>query len=785
MRTPALLAAVAAAALLGFTGGQLMATPPPALAAEIAPEQPTPEAPQPWRPLLDAALAEADPEPLRAAALVAVSEAGSVAGVVAGLERLGPVATDADIPLLLEIVEEGVQPMRVAALNALADQGSEEAVYTLMQIMDEADPTRSYEAVHALGRAASPLAWDLLTARLAADATAGNAAHAVAAYGTPEASRALIRAFDGSGSGAAWGIAQALATLDTVRLPRAREALYKALYRGDRVHRDAATAALAQARDPGIYDALVARSGVGDVSQRTAAIQALGQLGDPRAAAALEQLARRGSPQVRGTAVYSLAQIPEREADRALVRLLEDGPRDAATAAASALRDLDRDGALDALLRACETRGPDIRNAAEQRLFSGPWLETPPEAVMALARARVLRGSGYYWANPAYDLLERYGDESDREAMAAAVFEGSIDQRVEAISALQDHHKLLPDEALAALMDDPASAVRQAAIRGMQARGGAAAELLEEKLLGLLDGAGVGWGDVENALAELGTDEATEALMARAMDGTEQESRNALFALTRAGDADLADELGEVLEDIEDPALKRRVYEALLYSGGDVEGFVYSALEEEDPALVALGTQSLGLLEGPDGQEALTELLTSEDASVRSASLNALTDLDPRAAEGALLEALEDEQVASTALSRLQNLGTPGAQAAVLAIAAGDEDVNLRTQAMYGLSWDASPEAEAVLVESLHDSDDTVRSAAVSALSSAGTSRASAALLALVEDGDPDDPLVSQAAMSLRQLGGQLARDNADTLEAFLGEHEPSDTGLFYWGIIE
>jgi len=779
MRTSALIAAVAAAA---FTGGLLLspAPPPVALAAEI--KQPAPVAPEPWRPLLDAALAASDAEPLRIAALTAVSEAGSVTGVVAGLERLGPVATDEDIPLLLEIIDEGIPRLRSAAMSALADQGSDEAVYTLMQIVDEADPTRSYEAVTALGRAASPLAWELLTQRLTTSGTAPVAAQAVAAYGTAEATRALVRAFEGADDASVYGIAQALASLDAVRLPAAREALYQAMYRGDRVRRDAATNALAQAGDPGIFDALVVRANVGDMTQRISAIQALGQLGDPRGAAALELVARRGAPQLRSTAVYSLSQLPDRQADRALVRLLLDGPRDAATAAAYAMRDLHREGGLDALLRACDERGSDVRHAAEQRLFSGPWLEAPPESVMALARERVLLGSGYYWANPAYDLMERFGDEEDRAAMAAAVFEGSIEQRVEAISALQAHDDLLPDEVLALLMDDPASSVRQAATRALQSRGGGASDLLEEKLLGMLDGSGAGWGDVENALAELGSDDATEALLARAMSGTEQESRNALFALTRASDADLADELGDALESVEDPALKRRIYEALLYSGGDVEGFVYKALDEADPALVALGTQSLNLLEGPDGRETLTELLASEDASVRSASINALVELDARAAEGVLLEALDDEAIASTALSQLQNLGTPAAQAAVLEVAANSEDINLRSQAMYSLVWSSDPAAEAVLFEALNDSDDTIRSSAVSALSSAGTSRAADALLELVEDGDPADPLVSQAARSLRQLGGQVARDHAETLDAVLSGAGAMDTGLLYWG---
>ncbi len=756
----------------------------------VSVEAPIPEAslaPRPWREALDAARADPTAEPLRAAAHEALERAGIEAAVVAAVRQLGVVGGEDDLPLLLTLLEEGSPATQEAAARALGAMGGEEAAYVLMDLAKDEGSRVSWVAYESLGQAASPLAWDFLVARLDRQDVGDVAAEALGAYGTPEAARALTRAFERAGRDRAWGLAMALARLDPTHHPAARASLHKALRAGARHRQEAAMNALAYVRDPGVLQDLLAASGEGSVERRSAAINALSQLGDPAAVPELSQIALTGPYSLRGAAIYALAGLDHPEADAALLRLLRYASPDTASTATNAVRDAADPAALDALLWAAEHPHRGLRDSARYRLFRGPWDDGAPAAVLELARAELALGGGSWQSASAVRLLGQHGTDEDRRQVSEAVRRGLGSGRADAIYALQDDPLLLTDDMLLEMTDAPDSSVRSAAFSALNYRG--ATPEVEERLLYLLEEDSSSWGEVEAGLANLDTPAARAALMKRVIGGSEEQSRSALSALAGVGDTSQLEALTELLEETEDPGLKRRLYETLMYAGDDSEAVVLAALEESDPGLREMGTYALERITSEGGRRVLEELVDEGDPHQRASALSALAGMGGPEAEQRLLDALEDPELSGTALSGLQSLGTPGAREALMDVAARGDDPDLRSQAIYQLGWSGGgSQTDSLLVEALSDGDEQVRGAALSALSSRGTADAAEALIALVADGDPDDPQVIQAASAVRSMGGGPAREYRALLDEVLdaGAIEPGDEPFaFDTGMLE
>jgi HEAT repeat protein len=733
-----------------------------------------------WRERLPELRATAEGDELRQIALESIELAVSNSSRDQAIELLGWVGLDEYADLLYDMTAEGGQH-RLPAVKALGRLGSPAAVEILLELYQLKDPAIQYELLQALGNTGDPQALAILEAELDNDHYAASAAWGLGLHGTDEAARILDAAFrDQRNRDQLYSLASALASFPPEDLGGPRATLHEALHRGSQSQRQAAMNALAAVKDPQVYEALAEALESSNASIQTDAISAMGTLNEPRAVPGLEKIARYGSARVRSQAVWALGAMDNDEAREALISIVETGPADTASSAAGAFRDLDGEGVTEVLAWAIDSRGTMVRDAARNRLFQGPWTDGgPPDEVLGLARDFLGAPSG--WSGQVYTFLLEHGTSADLRLCLDVLRNGTSQQRSEALWAFQSKPDLLTDDLLFELLEDGDPNVRRTALQTLQSRGEDATEDLEGVLIARLESGelGQGWDDAESILAGMGTPSANKALMRRISEGTDAEARRALQAVVYNGDADQVSALADVLRRSDDPMERQRIYDSILYSNAPgLEEFVDLALEDDTPGVKAQAVYTLGRIGTSEARGTLMDLLEDEDIGVRGASLQALATMGGKEAEGLLLDAMDDPEMASTAVSGLQTLGTRAAREALVDVAAHSEDVNLRTQALYAVSWSGGREGEEAIIAAMSDDDETVRQTAFSAIQSVGTSRAAEALGEQLAQMDPEDPMAYQAASALRSMGGSAATEHQDRIEEILGSN---DTGM--WGL--
>lgn len=738
------------------------------LVASKAPSSPlvsalraAPSPDNPWREDLSALRGTAEGEVLRAIALDGIQAAHGRYALHESVTLLGWVGDERDIQLILGILhEEEVDDAAIAALGRLG------AVEELIALSEH--PEHRMGSLVGLGLTGDDAALPILVEALEVMDLRDNAAHALALHGSEAAEQALIAAFPGADSWHIGAVGNALASFPEGS--PARLLLQEQLTRGDGPHQIAAMNALVSARDPGMYDTLLLAVQEGSPAQRAAAISAMGTLDDPRLIPILVEVAQQGRRTEIWPAVWSLSAMTDPDAEAALQGLVESGNEEVASYAAGALAPEKHEQSIETLFWAMEHRGSRTRQAARDRLFAAPWTDCPRE-VLDLALEELASPSPGSWTGNAWTLVLRHGDKKAHAEVERLLLEGDNSNRAEALWALQGQPGLLPDSLALKLLDDEDANVRRAALGLLEARGDGAALDLERELIKRLDSEDrQGWDGLEDTLARIGGPAAVDALLTKVAGGTVNESSVALSALVNAGDPEHLDRLRSLYEGSEDPDLRRRVLEGVLWSGTPgAEGFAYAALEsEEDPGIRANAVSALGSAGTPEALKTLDGLLDDEDPQVRSAALGALADqpgMRPR-----LIEALDDPDLANTALSSLQNDRSPEAREAVEGIALDpDADIQLRTSAIYGMGWNGGDPA--VLGVALQDEEPSVQQAALSALESRGNTE-SAEYIAMLLDSE-DEALAQQAAWSLQRMGGRVFEDNTDRIEELTG----GDTG--------
>lgn len=730
-----------------------------------------------WRSTLDWARESSDAEALRGQALDLLDQAQGSATQGEAVALLGWVAEAGDERLLEELAFTGADEVRLQAVRALGRLGTDTSVDVLMRLLDRQDSRLEAEILVALGRSGHPRALRALEERVGQSDHPSAVAEALALYGTGEAAGILARAFREAGPTEAGDLAAALASFDH-EIPEARQALYQAVQRGHGPTYSASLLALARAGDEGVFPVLLLATEEGSANQRARAAQALGELGDARAVEPLTDLALTGPIQARGAALVALGELDCPEATDALLTLVEEGSPEVAQGAIHALRHPEAPQTRAVLLWAVDEGSQAVRGAALGTLLWHPWgADEVPEAVLDLARREARRPGMSTQAAQALSLLLTHGHAEDLELLQELATEGSSNQRVAVVEALRRDGSPQGERLLLELVGDTDPSVQQAAIYAVMERGGLG-WALEHRLIESLEAEGpVGWGSVEQALAELGTPTALEALHRRALEGTELESRHALNALAWTGGVAQQRVLEDLLDQADDPALRRRVYEnALLASGADVEGVALAALEEEEPWVHSLAVEALARSGSAEARERLYALSEEGPLELRAQALSTLGMLGGEEAESRLVSALDEPELGQAALTGLTQLGTPAARESIARAARSSEDPALRATALDTLVWDPDASTEALVVEALEDEDPSVRQRAISALQGLGTTSAAETLAERLESDDLDEAEATQAALALRSMGGRAALRHASLIEEVLGPVEP-DTG--------
>ena len=210
-------------------------------------------------------------------------------------------------------LERGTPGVRAAAARALAHVPAEEALPKLRTACADADPWVRYHAARSLGhfdRAGAREALLALTLHDPLPPVRIAAVEALAQVGDAEALAALRPLADDQDPAVA---APALLALGGARDGGTLDALVDALTHDDRARRIAATRALARRADPASVPALAAAAHRGsDPEERELALAALASIDDELAVEAIVDLA--ADPRRCGAVVDALARLPEHRA---------------------------------------------------------------------------------------------------------------------------------------------------------------------------------------------------------------------------------------------------------------------------------------------------------------------------------------------------------------------------------------------------------------------------------------------------------------------------------------
>jgi HEAT repeat protein len=743
---------------LMFVAGRWSSPPTEVLApAEIAVE-PQPTVPD-WRIALKDLRSQPSAHALRADALHVLNTADADLALAEAVDLLGWVGEDADAEWLRSLAVSRDAALALPAVRALGRLGTDAAVDALLSLIETRD--LDHAAIDALGTTGHPRAWASLIGLLDHPQRAVTAAHAVARFGTPAATRRLTDAFHSADDRTANGIALALA-----RCPddRARAELHSALRTGDTLHRNAALAALAQLRDQHVLGVLLRDLKAGGPRRQATAAHLLGTLGDPAAIHPLHRTALEGGNEARSAAVTAISQIEGTLARAVMLELIDVGPEDVATQAVWSLRDPHKADALSVLTSSWNRRSWNMRAAIGQRLYETPWdPRGVPSEVLDLARLE-LRDPPPSGRLSAVGFLLRYGDADDTQAVSELLRDGPSGTRYQVLYALAD----VPGSAAMGLLvehlTDPDPHVQQAAARALLERNGAGEQVQYYLISAFQAASSARPGGLEDALAQLGTPEALAALRERVEHGTTSEWRAATSALTRAAGPEHLAILEDALKDETDSSRRRHTYQMMLVSRYPApRDLVDRVLADPDPSIQVMGTRNLATI-GPPARETLLELVDEGSPEVRRAALNGLAQAGGSEAEARIFEAISDPDLAYAATEALGQLGTRPATEVLVALVQGGETAEQRAQAVRILAWNPVESADAAIAEALWDDDPTVRNAAVSSLEGLGTTAAANALAEVLDD--PDDPdLARAAAQALQRLGGQAAEDHADLID--------------------
>jgi HEAT repeat protein/beta-lactamase regulating signal transducer with metallopeptidase domain len=310
----------------------------------------------------------AEVEPVERVAIVAPpASASTTSQGVAPPQARG---SDTAVPALLSVVNDESAAVRLAAVQALGQQGDPRAIDALVQALRNDTDTRVREAAaEALGEIHSPRAVPGLMAALGSEKDAAVRAKIAWALGEiddPRALEALGRAVRDPEARVRREVVWALGELES---PAAVPMLIPALRDSDAETRQRAAEALGHLESPDAIDALSAATKDAEAEVRRHAVSALGEIGDRRALAALSAAVRDSEVDVRREAISAIGNLEELDsAPPALLAAVRDEDRDVRRAAAEALGHMEDEAAVPALISLTRDANADVKRAAVEAL---------------------------------------------------------------------------------------------------------------------------------------------------------------------------------------------------------------------------------------------------------------------------------------------------------------------------------------------------------------------------------------------------------------------------------
>ncbi len=415
---------------------------------------------------------------------------------------------------------------------------------------------------------------------------------------------------------------------------------------------------------------------------------------------------------------------------------------------------------VGSLVKALKDETPRVQAAAAEALGE----LGDPSAIKHLVA--VLKEKDDAVRAAAADALARFDDPQVSEFLALAVQAESYPLRTGAVEALS---KLKPETAVPLLIEAFRSGGRGSIRREAAVTlAGFDKAVVEAPLLAAIDNenADIAAG-AAMALGMLGTDEARQALLARAGDTTERPDvryaavaalayfrddkavADALVGLLADPDFEVRRQAGQALQKLNVMPSERAARASFYVVTEQWVGARNLGADAVDPLILALGSKETGLPVAGRWQGAK---YSTVNLPVRQSAAQVLGDIGDTQAVPALVALLRDpdEHVrgeTARALGKLQD----GRAVEGLVLTLNDSSTPVRLEAASALYQIKAPEAFEGLIRALTDPEARVRSMAVTGLGALQDTRAAAALVVVLDDAE--DNVANTASGALLELG--------------------------------
>ena len=502
----------------------------------------------------------------------------------------------------------------------------------------------------------------------------------------------------------------AIAALGESAAPEA-PAMLRKLIDSPSIEVAASAIAAIQDVDDELFAKLLGIVQAGEAGLVDAALTALVHAGE-RALPILRETALHGAHGTRGTAVAALARLGTDEATSTLASILETGDMESARAAIEALSEVDTEASRELLISSALSERRNFTGALDTLLrMKGPDIE---QALLTIAKTD---------REHRYEVLTHLMMAGNAEGLAIVndlVLHGNEAERMQALVVLDEGGTQATDT-LVALARTQTGATQLAAINLLAQHAGnpEVARLLRDRLE---HGGPEEAAAAAAALANAGTQEARDALVAALSNGDDDLTRIALDSL---GQFRLTDDMSNALlaaahanPDLAPAVMSRLVNE------GSPKGLelARTALASNDSDVAAEALDSLQLAGTPAAIKLIEGTLSSRDEDLRRRAITSLGTLRATGAEETVIGALRDESpaVREAAMRALGDLGTDRAKASLMDLArnGGAEDKAIVISSMQSID---DPTIGQALVGMMRDSNPSVAISAIDAVISRGT----------------------------------------------------------------
>jgi len=528
---------------------------------------------------------------------------------------------------------------------------------------------------------------------------------------------------------------EALLALGDAHVPEASALIQTALSTETGDTQSRLISALGETRDATAVTAITKMLDDGSSQTRQAALEALGSIGGASAIKTLEDKLSTGSREDVFAAARALAHTGDPGAKQALIDATKSDRRDAQLAALRALGQVDGTDVRDLMGKSLASTDPQIVQTAAQ------WFSIHNDRAAVSQIASLLKSGDSGSRSALLSTLASIGGDDAREAVAQVARTPGPDR----MTALNDLSG----------MPGGRDEARKIALRVAKEGGQDVSSAI-------------------SLLGQDASQESRDALVAIAKGGTSSASQ-AMNALAQHGDPDAMRALSDLAKSAKTPELRGRAITMIAATGNPQNAqFLFGSTHDKDLEVRRAALLGLARIGGDRAERAVIDATTDEDGSTKNAAIRALGTMHTQTAQQQLEKlAGGDGATARTAFTSLAS-GSPDRAAKIADRMMATGDADMRQTILQSAAQFPNDVSRRISVTALRDTNENVVSSAVSNLENIGGQDAQQALLDLLTS-DAPQASKRAAADALQRSGTDMAQQHQSILDKWRTPEGPTN----------